>query len=84
MQQKLQEAKELGRFEGQVLTSLQDIKRVLDDVKAKHAEYDQKLDGKTSKEDFTLVRKDVEDLKKFRWVLAGGLSILSLIFSKIW
>ena len=80
----ISEANERGRFEGQVLTSLVDIKRVLDDMKAKHAEQDAKIDGKVGNGDFKEIKKDVEELKKFRWILAGGLTILSLIFSKVW
>lgn len=79
----IQDAKAQGRFEGQILTSLADIKRTLDEMKAKHAEQDAKIDSKVGNGDFKEIKRDVEDLKKFRWILAGGLVILSLIFSKI-
>lgn len=73
---RLEEARASGRFEGEVLTSLGDIKRVLEDMKAKHVNQDAKIDQKAD-------RDDVESLKKRVWMLTGSASVLAIIIGKI-
>lgn len=72
----VQEAVARGRFEGEVLTSLTDIKRVLGDMKEKHIAQDVKIDAKAEKE-------DVEQLKKRVWMLTGGAAVLGALLGKL-
>ena len=76
----LEDAIARGRFEGEVLASLSDIKRVLDDMKLKHSSQDSKIDILYNSK---AERKDVEELKKKVWFLAGVASVLGALLSKL-
>ena len=92
--EKFQEAKETGRFEGQVLQSLTDIKISLADVKSKQVSHEMRLDEKASKAELEStnlalgVRIDGVEVKvdkntNWRWYIAGGLVVLSVVLKFI-
>jgi len=75
-QKQVDEALERGRFEGQVLTSLADIKTVLNQMDKKHTLQDEKIERKADKD-------EVEALKKRVWTMSGAAAALSTILSQI-
>lgn len=72
----LEEAQKRGKFEGRVLQSLEDIKRILDEMTGKHVVQDAKIDRlNESKAD----RSDVEVLKNLVYRMAGMAAVLSTV-----
>lgn len=83
VKQQIEDARERGRFEGQVLTSLSDIKSVLVSMDKKHTEQDVKIEGKASKEDLIEAKNEIKDLNKRVWGFSGAASALAFIAGKI-
>lgn len=72
----IEEAEARGRFQGEVLTSLKDIKLTLEEMKMKHALQDTKIEQKAE-------RNDVEDLKKRVWFFSGAASVAGALLGKL-
>ena len=75
-QSRIDEAERRGRFEGRVLTSLDDIKKTLEEMAGKHVLLNNRLDRLTeSKAD----RVDVEVLKTMVYRMAGIAAVISTV-----
>jgi len=72
----VEDATNRGRFEGQVLQSLTDIKVTLEKMEKKHINYDEEFGKKADKQ-------DVEDLKRRVWTMSGGAAVLGTLLSKL-
>ena len=83
LRQQLEDAKASGKFEGRVLTSLKDIKRVLDDMTEKHASQDAKIELKVDKLDFLQLQKEVTSLSKWRYISTGAGAAIGWILSNL-
>ena len=72
-QNEINVARSQGRFEGEVLGALQDIKATVGEFKQSfrtHAEDDsKKFDG---------IERKIDDLKKFVWMISGGLVVAQI------
>jgi len=98
-QEKLDEAYRRGRFEGQVMTHLTEIKTAVQDLKttqnghslqletkAERAELkllDEEIREKVDNTDFQELVKSVESIKRFMWFVLGALTIIQVIIKFI-
>ena len=90
IQQKIAEAKEAGRFEGQVLQSLKEIKESQIEMNNKLAGQDGKLGMKADKSEAEEIKKEIKELKleikelqRWRWLLIGGFGAVQIIIALI-
>ena len=66
-----------------MLQALSDIKHVLAEVKTKQIEHDGQINGKVDKKDLESLRKDIQDLQRWRYYLAGGLFVIQILVATI-
>jgi len=83
IEKKIEAAVERGRFEGEVLNSLTDIKKALVDMGKKHVLQDEKIAAKVEKSDFKELRKVVDSLLKWRWMSTGGGAVIGWVLSAL-
>jgi len=83
VQEKIEQARREGVFQGQVLQSLSEIKGVLGEMKAKHVVQDEKIDGKVDKKEIDPIKKDVEELKRWRWITTGAGAMIGWFLGKL-
>lgn len=81
LQQKIIEAKEAGRFEGQVLQSLKEIKDSQREMNDKLTKQETELNGKVNKIDLDEMKKEIKELQRWRWLLIGGFAVLQGIIA---
>ena len=81
IEKKIEAAIERGRFEGEVLGSLKDIKAVLSEMTKKHVLQDAKIDMKVDKSDFKELQKEVASLSRWRYIAMGGGAVIGWILS---
>jgi flagellar biosynthesis/type III secretory pathway chaperone len=70
------EAIERGRFEGQVLQSLSEIKSTLEKTDRKHVDFDTTIARKAD-------RSDVEELKRRVWMMSGGAVVIGALLGQL-
>ena len=76
MQNEIDAARSQGRFEGEVLGALQDIKSTVGEFKQSfrsHSEDDAKK--------FEGMEKKIDDLKRFMWMISGGLVVAQIVLT---
>lgn len=72
----LRRAEQEGLFKGQILTSLEDIKRVLGEMNLKHTTQDVKIEQKADKKDHDGLVQDVKAIQRLVYI---GLGILGAV-----
>lgn len=76
MDKKIEHARAQGRFEGEVLTGLKDIKLAIGDIK-------EEVGNKVDKEDFVEVKAEVKILSRWRWISTGAGGMIGWFLSNL-
>lgn len=79
--QDLQRAEQEGVFKGQILTSLNDIKRVLDEMRDKHTHQDAKIEQKADKADLEKQGVKLESLQRIAYIGMGILGTIEFLIA---
>lgn len=77
----LQRAEQEGIFKGQILQSLQDIKRVLDEMRDKHTQQDAKIDAKADKHEMEKISTRVDSLQRIAYIGMGILGTIEFLIA---
>lgn len=80
-QETIRRAEQDGIFKGQILTSLSDIKRSLDEIRDKQTRQDAIIEQKVNGTDFKDLRLKVEDLQKKVYIGVGILIVTQLVIA---
>lgn len=75
----LRRAEQEGIFKGQILTSLQDIKRVLDEMRDKHTMQDTKIELKVDKKEYDVLTVKVDTLQRYAYMGLGAVGLVEFL-----
>ena len=83
MEQAILQAREEGKFQGQVVQSLADIKNALETMHSRHREQNEKIESKANKEDLDALREIVSENSKKLYMAVGAVAFLQVTISLI-
>lgn len=79
----LRRAREEGKFEGHVLSSLSDIKGSLSAMQEKYAKQDAKIENKAEKSDLRDLEKTVAENSRKIYMAVGAIAFFQILISAV-